>query len=188
MKGAAELSQWPHVSECRTAKEMWDTWKKIHIDNQQNINVHYSFEELYTKKYIDGTPIADHIAKMLEIRNHIIAASKELPDIHVVRALILSLPKTQTWELIKIQLFGLDMLSSEIVSTTLQAEANHCTWEKSGTETALHMNGGKKLKKGKGKSNELSKEPQPDNICRYCKGTGHWANKCPRREEDEKAK
>jgi len=115
MKGATEPSQWPHVSECNTAKGMWDTWKKIHVDNQQNINVHYSFEELYTKKYVDGTPIADHIAKMLDIRNRIIAAGEELPDIHVARALVLSLPKTQTWELIKIQLFGLDKLTSEIV-------------------------------------------------------------------------
>ena len=137
MKGAAEPSQWPHVSECQTAKQMWDTWKKIHVDNQQNINVHYSFEELYTKKYVDGTPIADHIAKMLDIRNHIIAAGKELPDIHVVCTLVLSLPKTQTWELIKIQLFGLDKLTSEIVSTKLQAEANCRTREKSGTETAV---------------------------------------------------
>ncbi|KIM51192.1 hypothetical protein SCLCIDRAFT_33640 [Scleroderma citrinum Foug A] len=125
---------------------------------------------------------------MLDIRNRIIAAGEELPDIHVACALVLSLPKTQTWELIKIQLFGLDKLTSEIISTKLQAEANHCTREKSGMETTLHMNSGKKSKKGKGKSNESSKGPQPDDVCQYCKGTGHWANKCLRREEDEKTK
>ena len=124
MKGAVEPSQWHHVSECHRAKEMWDTWKKIHVDNQQKINVHYFFEELYTKKYVDGMLMADHIAKMLDIWNHITAVDEELPDLHVARALILSLPKTQTWELIKIQLFGLDKLTSEIVSTKLQAEAN----------------------------------------------------------------
>ena len=64
----------------------------------------------------------------------------------------------------------------------LQVEANRCMWEKSGTKTALHASGGKKLKKGKGKG------PQPDDICSYCWATGHWANKCPRCEEDEKAK
>ena len=165
MKGAAEPLQWPHVSKCQTAKQMWDTWKKIHVNNQQNINIHYSFKELYTKKYVDGTPIADHIAKMLDIQNHIIAAGEELLDIHIAQALILSLPKTQTWELIKIQLFGLDKLTSKIVSTKLQAEANCRTWEKSGMEIALHTNSGKKSKKGKGKSNELSKGPQPDDIC-----------------------
>ena len=46
MKGAAEPLQWPHVSKCHSAKEMWDTWKKIHVNNQQKINVHYFFEEL----------------------------------------------------------------------------------------------------------------------------------------------
>ena len=182
MKGAVEPSQWPHVSECHSAKKMWDTWKKIHVDNQQKINVHYFFKELYTKKYVDGTPMADHIAKMLDIRNRITAADEELPDLHVAHALILSLPKTQTWEMIKIQLLGLDKLTSEIVSTKLQAEANRRTREKSGTETALHASSGKKSKKGKGKG------PQPDDVCRYCKATGHWANKCPCREEDKKAK
>ena len=181
MKGATEPSQWPHVSECNTAKGMWDTWK-------QNINIHYSFEELYTKKYVDRTPITDHIAKMLDIWNCIIAASEELPDIHVARALVLSLPKTQTWELIKIQLFGLDKLTSEIIGMKLQAEANCHMQENSSTETVLHTNSGKKSKKGKGKSNKLSKGPQPVNVCRYCKGTDHWANKCPCREEDEKTK
>ena len=44
------------------------------------------------------------------------------------------------------------------------------------------MSSSKKSKKGKGKG------PQPDDVCRYCKATGHWANKCPRREEDEKTK
>lgn len=188
MKSAAEPSQWPHVNECKTAKEMWDTWKKLHVDNQQKINVHYFFEELYMKKYVDGTPMADHIAKMLDIRNRITAAGEDLPDINIARALILSLPKTPTWELIKIQLFGLDTLTSEIVSTKLQAEANRRMREKSGTETALHTNSGKRSKKGKGKPNESSKGPKPDDVYRYCKGTGHWANKCPRREEDEKAK
>ena len=40
--------------------------------------------------------MADHIAKMLDIWNHITVADKEFPDLHVACALILSLSKTQT--------------------------------------------------------------------------------------------
>ena len=124
MKGVTESSQWLHVSQCKTAKDMWNMWKKVHVDNQQKINIHYFFEEMYTCKYADNTPMADHVTKMLNIRNHITAAGKDLPDIHVAQTLILSLPKTTSWDLIKIQLFALDPISSEIVSTKLQAEAN----------------------------------------------------------------
>ena len=46
----------------------------------------------------------------------------------------------------------------------------------------------KKLRKGKGKAGDFSKGPKPDDVCCYCKGTSHWANKCPHHEEDEKAK
>ncbi len=62
MKGAAEPSQWPHVASSKTSKEMWDNWRKLYVTNQQKLNVHYYFEELYTTKYVDGTSMADHIA------------------------------------------------------------------------------------------------------------------------------
>jgi hypothetical protein len=68
MKGACKDSQLPHVKDCTSAKEMWDTLKKVHVTNQAHINVHYYFEDLYTRKYVDGTPMADHIAAMLNIK------------------------------------------------------------------------------------------------------------------------
>jgi hypothetical protein len=55
MMGACENSQLPYVKNCKSAKEMWDTLKKVHITNQSRINVHYFFEDLYTRKYVDGT-------------------------------------------------------------------------------------------------------------------------------------
>jgi len=50
-----------------TPKEMWDAWKALHIMNNQRINVHYHFEDLYTWKYIDSTNMTDHIASMLDL-------------------------------------------------------------------------------------------------------------------------
>jgi hypothetical protein len=67
IKGACEDSQLPHIKDCKSAKEMWDTLKKV-ITNQASINVHYYFEDLYTCKYVDGTPMADHIAAMLNMK------------------------------------------------------------------------------------------------------------------------
>ena len=108
----------------------------MHVTNQQKINVHYYLEDLYTWKYADGTSMADHIAAMLNIKNKITAAGEELPDIHVACALVLSLPCTSSWDLIKIQLFRMETFTSEDVSTRLQAEYNRQFHEKE-SETAL---------------------------------------------------
>lgn len=180
MKSAAESSQWPHVAECITAKDMWEKWKKIHVTNQQAINVHYFFEELYTRKYVDGASMADHVAAMIDIRQKITAAGETLPDVHVARALVLSLPRTQSWELVKIQLFSMDskQLTSELVSTKLQSEANRRLREKTGGETALLAEKKKHKPKKRG--------PKPDDVCNSCGEKGHWANKCPHNEKADK--
>jgi len=82
IKGACEDAQLPYVIECKTSKEMWARLKTVHQTNQSRINIHYFFEELYTRKYVDGSS-----------------------DIHVARAMIISLPKTQSWDVVKITLF-----------------------------------------------------------------------------------
>jgi hypothetical protein len=104
MKGACKNSQLPYVKNCKSAKDMWDTLKKVHVTNQSRINVHYFFEDLYTRKYVDGTPMANHIASMLDIKQQIIDAGETLEDLHVACAMVLSLPKTQSWDIMKIQL------------------------------------------------------------------------------------
>jgi len=60
--------------------------------NNQRINVHYHFEDLYTQKYIDDTNMVDHVASMLDLWHKILAADENLSDIHIARALVLSLP------------------------------------------------------------------------------------------------
>jgi hypothetical protein len=52
--------------------------------------------------------MANHIAAMLNIKQQINDAGKSLDDIHVARAMVLSLPKTQSWDIIKIQLFDVE--------------------------------------------------------------------------------
>jgi hypothetical protein len=74
------------VGEERGGKEtdgcaLTDTLKKVHIMNQSHINVHYFFEDLYTWMYVDGTPMADHIVSMLDIKQQIIDAGKMLKDL-----------------------------------------------------------------------------------------------------------
>jgi hypothetical protein len=179
MKGAMESSQLPHVHNSKSAKDMWDGLKKVHVTNQQSINVHYHFASLFTRKYTDGASMADHIASMLDLRYRITAAGEDLPDKYLAHALVLSLPTSQSWELIKIQIFGLekDAFTVENVVSILQSEANRRLQEKSSGKTALYVQKQKKRQNG-GKS----KGPKPDDVCRKCGKKGHWALKCPENE------
>ncbi len=131
---------------------------------------------------------------MLDLGLKIKAAGEAISDVHIARALVLSLPRTQSWELVKIQLFSKDTLTPDIVSTELQAQSNRTAHEKK-SETALFAGKKQKFKSGgngagesskkKGRSDRGPKTGTGDE-CRYCHAKGHWANKCPKREEDEK--
>src|ERR1700731_3990386 len=108
MYGSTDESQWPHVSDCKTAVEMWDTWKTIHQTNKQSTNAYYYLKELYTKKYVDGTSMEDHIAALLNLRQRIVQSGGTVDDSQMSQAMILSLPETPSWELITVQLIHSD--------------------------------------------------------------------------------
>jgi hypothetical protein len=175
MKGACEDSQLPHVKDCTSVKEMWDTLKEVYVTNQAHINVHYYFKDLYTCKYVDGTPMADHIAAILDIKRQITDAGELLNDVHFTQAMVLLLPKTQSWDIIKIQLFNVEpaKLTIDMVSTKLQSEANRRTCKKGASDTALYVQkkDAHKCDKGSGKG--------PYVVC--CDGgySGHKAKECP---------
>ena len=69
IKGACENSQLPFVERdsITSAMEMWKELKKIHQMSLSKINVHYMFEELYTRKYVDGTSMDEHITSLLDL-------------------------------------------------------------------------------------------------------------------------
>ena len=174
MHGAVEETQWPHVTDADTSKGMWDQWKKIHQTNQQVINIHYCFEELYTRKYSNGMVMTDHIAAMLDIRNQIVQAGEKLDDLYIVWVMILLLLRTSSWDLIKIQLFNLKKLTVKLVSTKLRVEANRCTHERAQDQMALVATAHQKPKGARGRA-----QAKPDDKCHTCHKKGHWANKCP---------
>jgi len=150
MKGASDPAQWPHISTATTSKEMWEAWEKLYVKNQQALNVHYWFEDPYTRKYDESTPMADHIATMLDIGQKITGAGETLPDVHIARALVLSLPRTQTWEFVKTLLFSKETLTTEVVATELTAHATRAEREKS-NESVLYAASKRRQQKGKGK-------------------------------------
>jgi|SRR5882762_3689419 len=96
-----EDSQHAFILQCVLSKGMWAKLKKVHVENQTKVNIHYHFEELFMRKYVNDTLMTDHITEMLNIKHRITQAGKDLKDLIVAQAIIISLPKTQTWEFVK---------------------------------------------------------------------------------------
>ena len=172
IKRTCETSQLPFIEKdsVSTSKLMWEELKKVHQTSLSKINIHYLFEELYTRKYVDGASMDEHIAAMLDLSHQIVSASEKLEDLHLARAMVLLLPKTPSWELVKIPLFELVTLTSETVSTRLLQEANHCNAKNPGLNACR--------KKGNSKGKSKDKGPQPTNKCHCCRKQGHWAKDC----------
>jgi hypothetical protein len=89
--------------------------------------------------------------------------------------MVLLLPKTQSWDIIKIQLFNIEpaKLTIDTVSTKLQSEENHLTREKGASNTALYVQkkDACKRKKGSGKGLYV--------VCHDGGHSGHKAEECP---------
>jgi len=174
---ACEDSQHAFVLHCESSALMWAALKKVHVENQTKVNIHYYFEELFTRKYVDGASMPDHIAAMLDIKRRITQAGEDLKDIIVARAIIISLPKTQTWEFIKIGLFEVENLTSEIVGTRLMQEANRRAREKGLDESALvTMDTKTKRSNYKGRKSRRRDNRKDDRSCSCSRGSSQDGN------------
>ena len=50
IRGAIKFDQREHIQDATTSKDIWDCLWTIHVTQRQEINVHYYYQELYTKK------------------------------------------------------------------------------------------------------------------------------------------
>jgi hypothetical protein len=135
MQEVAEIGQWPHVANAKTSKAIWEAWEQLYVKSQQSINMHYYYYDLYTTHWDEHILMQDYIACMLDLWHHILDCGEKIEDIHLMHALILSLPRTTTWEVIKNNLFKEQMLTSATVCAELNAVYNWSKMDKRAEET-----------------------------------------------------
>ena len=85
IKGACEGSQIPFVEKdsITMSQKMWEELKKVHQTSLSKVNVHYLFKELYTRKYLDGALMDEHIAQLLNLSHQIKNTGGNLKDEHL---------------------------------------------------------------------------------------------------------
>jgi len=92
MQGTIKFGQYEHIIGTSTSKDMWDCLHSIHVTQCQGINVHYYYQELYMKKWDEAITMFEHIGSFLHLCHHINNSGQKLDDIHIVHAILLSLP------------------------------------------------------------------------------------------------
>ena len=148
--------------------------------------------------------MSDHISYFLNLHHHIIEAGEKLDDIHVVHAILLSLPHSSIWDVIKQNLLDkgkaltLNMVSAKLISIH---NCNECdqvveeTEKKAKAEqlvlfvkaTGSFENSAKKNKKRK--LVDKSKKPKVwlfGTKCNTYRQKGHWSPECPNKSTKEK--
>ncbi len=202
IRGAIDFSQCEHIANASTSKEMWDLLRSIHVTQRQGITVHYLYQEIYSKKWDERTPMSDHIGYFLRVRQQIIEAREKLDETQVIHAILLSLPHTNVWDVVRQNLLDkgknltMEVVTAELVavherllrdkqaeevSEKVKADQLALLSRQSGSSSGSGGKGGKKSKKGKGK-----RKAKPEDECFNCHQKGHWKGDCPSAPKNEK--
>ena len=101
MWDAIKFGQCEHIIGTSTSKNMWDHLYSIHVTQCQGINVHYYYQELYTKKWDEQITMSEYIGLFLYLCHYINNYEQKLDDIHIVYIILLSLPWSGVWDVMK---------------------------------------------------------------------------------------
>ena len=201
MKGAIKFRQHKHIVNISTSKEMWDPLHNIHITQHQGINIHYYYQELYTKKWDKHTTMSDYIGFFLNLHHHIIEVGQKLEDIHLIHPMLLSLPCLTIWDIVKQNLLDkrkiltLDMVTAELIAVTDWNKWDHQAEETEkkakAEQLALFVKSGSSGVEGSSEGNKKrlkksKRKPKPTDEYHRCHQKGHWSNNCPNVSNERK--
>ena len=201
MKDAIKFRQHKHIVNISTSKEMWDPLHNIHITRHQGINIHYYYQELYTKKWDKHTTMSDYIGFFLNLHHHIIKAGQKLEDIYLIHPILLSLPCLTIWDIVKQNLLDkrkiltLDMVTAELIAVTDWNKWDHQAEETEkkakAEQLALFVKSGSSGVEGSSEGNKKrlkksKRKPKPTDEYHRCHQKGHWNNNCPNVSNERK--
>ena len=161
-----------HISECKTAVEMWEALRIIHAPRGQQ-SILSTKRALYSAQAEEGTDIAEHINDMKTLRDRLSLSGHRIDDTEFKSILVASLPRS--WEGFTTSYLGYQggtqgninaqiMTVQELVSLLCEEDKRRKEKETRG-EFAYVFNSSKRSQKGK----------RP---CGICQRTNHVTADC----------
>ena len=59
---AVEYAQRESIINCNNSMTVWEQLCSNFVDQYSGVNIHYYYQELFTKKWDGHSPISDHVA------------------------------------------------------------------------------------------------------------------------------
>ncbi|GKU99723.1 hypothetical protein SLEP1_g12527 [Rubroshorea leprosula] len=183
---ALNPTEFHRVSECDTAKEMWDMLEVTHEGTSQvkesKINRLIYMYELFKMKPKES--IQDMYTRLNDIVTNLKALGKVYPSQEVMRKVLRSLPKN--WEPKKTAIEEFKDLNTLKLEDLIGKLMTY--------EIEVQVDGGVEVVEKKKKDNIKSKLEKRDEgestkrsvKCYECKKTGHYRNECPNLKKGEK--
>ena len=171
---------------------IWEQLCTNFVEQYSSINVHYYYQELFMKRWNGLTSISDHIGFYYGIQRRFLKADHRVDDLTIIHAILLSLPTSPAWEVIKqtLLLRG-KSLKLDNLSTKLTLVFEHKSHEENAStkSVALVAQTNNEFSGSKGnlrsrKTNQKCCKPKHDNVCYNCGEKGHWSSKCHRPKKD----
>lgn len=176
------------IIDLRSAKGIWDHLHKSYINQQSGVNIHYYYQWLYAKKWDSHSPITNHIGFYLDIWHCITDPGYKVNDHTVINAILLSLPNTIAWKVMKQNLLHRgNSLMIENMTAELVSMYDHASQEENASNRQLAfiskpsntLSGSKADARSLKKKTKLKHEPKAEDTCYNCGEKGHWSLKCP---------
>jgi len=144
--------------------------------------------------------MSDHIGSFLQLHHRITESGQKLEDIHIVHAILLSLPRSSIWDVVKQNLLDkgsgltLNAITAKLLSVSNRIE-RECQLDESekkqktdqlallakSSSNTDNPGKSKNMKKGKFKPKWRS----TGSTCHTCGEKEHWSPKCPKKGEDK---
>ncbi|XP_057248658.1 retrovirus-related Pol polyprotein from transposon TNT 1-94 isoform X1 [Beta vulgaris subsp. vulgaris] len=174
------------VAEEETASDLWLKLESLYMTKSLT-NKLMMKQRLFSLRMQEGTSLRDHLDKLntilLDLRN----IDVKVDDEDAALILLVSLPISYE-NFVDSFIVGKDSLSLQEVRSALHTrEIRH---KASGTGTVdqaagLVASSNGQENSGKKSRKPSSKGPKPNDVCNYCKETGHWKRECPKKKKQE---
>jgi hypothetical protein len=136
--------------------------------------------------------MSDHIAFYLNICHRFIKAGHSVDEVTVINAMLLSLPRTATWEIVKQSLLyqgtnlTLEMVTTELVTVyEWMVQEDLAGGVKTLALVAKQGNSGSNKNSNKNQQKKKNssgwRQAKPEDTCHTCGEKGHWSPACPKK-------
>lgn len=171
-----------------TSKEILDSLKEMF--GQQNRSARQqAMKSLMSTKMVAGTPVRDHVMKMIGYINELDSLGSEMDIDTKVDAILSSLPDTFNQFVLNYNMVSMEVTLPELLNMLVRAEGLIVPEKKAvlvteGGKSSKAKNKRKKFWNNKGKQaqgggkTKKKKKNQKTDICHHCGKVGHWKRNC----------